>query len=113
MKDNRHLQIAIQYGIKEQCEKLEKELLAIDGVTDIDFDLYGFYDNLNQVIFLAKYDVPSDLPYQTYFSEMRRIKETISAVCKDNDLYPSGDAIEDYGAHFYFVRRCGKEWKTK
>ena len=113
MKDNRHLRTAEQYGIKEQCEKLERELLAIDGVTDIDFYLDGFYDNIRYVIFVARYDVASDLPYDTYFSKMRRIKQTIIDVCRDNDLYPTGDSIEDYGAHFYFVRRCGREWKIK
>ena len=106
MKDNRHLQTAIRYGVKEQCEKLETELLAIDGVTDIDFDLDGFYDDLGQVIFLAEYDLG-------YLASRTPITQAIIEVCKNNDLYPSGDSIEDYGAHLYFVRTCGKEWKTK
>lgn len=113
MKDNRHLRTAVTYGIKEQCEKLETELLTIDGVTDIDFYLDSFYDNIRYVIFVARYDVASELPYETYFSEMRRIKQAIIDICTNNDLHPTGDAIEDYGHHFYFVRRCGKEWKTK
>lgn len=106
MKDNRHLHTAEQYGIKEKCERLETELLTIEGVTDIDFDLDGFYDNMEQVIFLAEYD-------HAYWDETGRIKQSIINVCKGNDLYPSGDAIEDYGAHLYFVRKCGKEWLTK
>lgn len=113
MKNDRHLRTAEQYGIKEQCEKLEQELLNIDGVTNIEFDLDGFYDNLGQVIFLAKYEIDdrcaSDLEY---FNQRTYIMQSIIEVCKNNDLYYSGDKIEDYGAHFYFVRRCGKVWET-
>lgn len=105
MKDNRHLKTAIQYGIKEQCEKLEKDLLSIDGIIDIDFDLDGFYDNLGQVIFLAKYDAG------TSFYEKIRLKSKIIDICTLHGLYPSGDLIEDYGHHFYFVRNCGKVWE--
>ena len=104
MKDNRHLHIAEQYGIKEQCEKPEIELLTIDGVTNIDFDLYGYYDNLNHVIILVKYNLG-------YLDSRTPITQAIIEACTNNDLYPSGDSIEDYGAHLYFVRRCGKTWK--
>ena len=110
MKDNRHLRTAITYGIKEQCEKLEAELLNIDGVTDIDFDLDGFYDNLGQIIFLAKYEIDNS---KNYFAEKIRIKSKIADICTLHGLYPSGDLIEDYGQHFYFVRTCGKVWDTK
>jgi hypothetical protein len=113
MKNNRHLHTAEIFGIKEQCEKLERELLAIDGVTDIDIDLDGFYDDLGQVIFLARYEIPSEEPYDSWFFKYTRIKTEIIEICKNNDLYPSGDRIEDYGAHFYLVRQCGKEWRIK
>lgn len=64
----------------------------------------GFYDNLNQVVILAKYELG-------YLDSRTPITQAIIEVCKNNDLYPSGDSIEDYGAHLYFVRRCGKTWK--
>lgn len=110
MKDDRHLRTAEQYGIKEQCEKLEQELLNIDGVTNIDFDLDGFYDDLGQVIFLAKYEIDDN---KSYFAERIRIKSKIADICTLHGLYPSGDLIEDYGHHFYFVRKCGKVWEIK
>lgn len=109
MKDDRHLKTAIQYGIKEQCERLEKELLSIDGVTNIEFDLDGFYDDLGEVIFLAKYEVNND----NYFSEKIRIKSKIVDICTLHGLYPSGDLIEDYGQHLYFVRKCGNVWREE
>lgn len=109
MKNDRHLRTAEQYGIKEQCEKLEQELLNIDGVTDIDFDLDGFYDDMWYVIFLAKYEIND---YNNYFEDKTRIKRQIIDICTKHDLYPSGDPIEDYGQHLYFVRKCGKVWKT-
>lgn len=57
MVDNmkeRELRTAIKFNIVDKVEKLENELLKIEGVTEIDFDLDGFYDDMHQVIFFDK-----------------------------------------------------------
>lgn len=96
---------AERFFIVDRVERLEHELLAIDGVSDVDFDLDGFYDNLNQVIFLTKYNVyGTDWDYHK-----RRIISDVLTVADKNGLKRSGDAIEDYGEHFYFVFHCN--WK--
>ena len=35
----------------------------------------------------------------------------IDALAEKYDLHRTDDRIEDYGAHFYFVFRCGKSWR--
>lgn len=50
----RELRTAIKFNIVDKVEKLENELLKIEGVTEIDFDLDGFYDDMHQVIFFDK-----------------------------------------------------------
>ena len=49
---------ALHFGIMDKCKKLEKELLQIDGITDVEFDLDGFWSGIYQVIVLTKYDIP-------------------------------------------------------
>lgn len=48
--------IAERYGITEKCASLERDLLGIDGVTSVEFDLNGFLDDIHQVIVLVGYD---------------------------------------------------------
>lgn len=48
--------IAERYGITEKCASLERDLLGIDGVTGVEFDLNGFLDDIHQVIVLVGYD---------------------------------------------------------
>lgn len=47
--------IAERYGITEKCASLERDLLGIDGVTGVEFDLNGFLDDIHQVIVLVGY----------------------------------------------------------
>lgn len=46
------------FGILEKVEKLERDLLKVNGVTEVDFDLDNLHDGLKQVIFLTRYDIP-------------------------------------------------------
>ena len=109
MKNDREARTAEMFHITEQCEKLERELLAIPGVVEAEFSLDGFYDNLNQVIFLTKYNIkPTGW---NYFQAKRELLDAVIRVAGENDLSPSGDAIEDYGEHYYFVFHCGSNWR--
>lgn len=48
--------IAERYGITDKCASLEQDLMNIDGVTSVEFDLNGFLDDIHQVIVLVGYD---------------------------------------------------------
>jgi hypothetical protein len=109
MKD-RDKNTALHFGIMDKCEKLEKELLQIDGITEVKFDLDGFWSGIYQVIILTKYDIPVSL--ENYEVRKSVINQVIK-VAKGNSLKRTEDAIEDYGEHFYFVFRCMKEWRTQ
>lgn len=39
-----------------------------------------------------------------------KMLNSIISTAEKHGLLPTGDSIEDYGRHFYFVRRCGKGW---
>ena len=104
-------QIAEKFHILEKCNKLESDLLQIDGVTDVDFDLSGFYDNLHEVIILAKYRV-----HQVdgkYYEPRRIMLDKIIVAANQNGLLRTQDKIEDYGEHFYLVFECSEEWATE
>lgn len=104
----RELRIAEKFKIVSECQKLEKELLQIDNVIEVDFDLDGFYDNMDQVIILIKYDIP--VSESNYFQKKRDLVMNVVKVAKANNLELTEDRIEDYGGYFYFVFHCIKEW---
>ena len=102
------LYIAKRFSILNKVEKLEKELLKIKGVVEVDFDLSGFYDDLNQVIFLTKYDIPISI--ENYCQVRKQLINDVLKVANKNGLKRTEDRIEDYGEWFYFVTSCNDDW---
>lgn len=108
MKD-REKDTALHFGIMDKCKKLEKELLQIEGITEIEFDLDGLWSNIYQVIILVKYDIPASL--DNYYETRKFVIDQVIEIAEGNFLSRTEDRIEDYGEHFYFVFKCMKEWK--
>lgn len=108
--DNKTILTAKKYNILEKVEKLKKELLSIEGVTKVEFDLDGFYDDIRQVIFIAKYDISVKEP--DYFFKKTQVRNEIKRIAASNELLPSGDAVEDYGTSYYFVFDCAPCWTS-
>lgn len=105
MLNERNRKTAELYGILPLVEKLQADLMKIEGVEDVDFDLDGFWDNIPYVIFLPKYNITGD-----NYNERRRILLTkILQEAANNGLFRTGDSIEDYGEHFYIVTELRKE----
>lgn len=113
----RDIKTAEQFGILERCKAFENDLLQIkDIVPDksddgIPFDLDGFLSDIFQVIIVPKYDIRATR--DDYWEARKQLRESVIALAEKYDLYPSGDRIEDYGEHFYFVFTCGKTWRCK
>lgn len=107
--DTRTMETAVRFGILEKVQAFESELRTIQGVVDVEFDLDGFYDNMRQVIFLVKYDIPAAI--EDYFQRRRELVANCLRIAADNDLTRTEDRIEDHGTWFYFVTRCGDTWK--
>lgn len=95
--------IAERYGIVEKCASLERDLLSIDGVTSVEFDLNGFLDDIHQVIVLVGYD------FHIVTSKLRFAVDVMNMAYL-HGLKDSGDRIEDYGEHLYLVCNCGSSW---
>lgn len=98
--------IAERYGITEKCASLERDLLGIDGVTDVEFDLNGFLDDIHQVIVLVWYD------FHIVTRKLRLAVDVVNTAYL-HGLEESGDRIEDYGEHLYLVFNCGPSWPKK
>ena len=108
MLKDREKRTAEKYNIMGNIEKLHNDLLQIDRVTEVDFDLDGFYDNMRQVIVLTKYYIPVTL--ENYYDVRRELKQNVIEIAKENGLTRTEDAIEDYGEWFYFVFNHDDTW---
>lgn len=104
-----YMQIAEKFGVDDKIQKLETELREIPNVTEVDFDIRGFYDDINYVIFILKYAVPADS--EDYFGERKKLIDSALETARQNGLSRTGDRIEDYGEHFYFVTQCDDSWE--
>lgn len=109
MKQNRHTQTAERYGIRARLESLESDLLKIPGLVSVEFDLDSLIDNIPYIIILAGYDI--DVSRPDYYQVRGAARRAITETCAAHDLCPTGDPVEDYGEHFYFVRQQGASWK--
>lgn len=109
MKDNRHAQTAERYGIRERLEALETDLLTINGVSSVEFDLDSIPDRIPYIIMLIGYGI--DPRREDYFPARSAMLARIVETCNTHDLHSTGDRIEDYGEHYYIVRQQGASWK--
>ena len=104
----RHAAPAARFGIAEQCAALERDLLEIPGAVKVEFDLDGFYDHLQQVILLVKFDIPA--ANRNYFRDLAALRHGVIDTAAKHGLTRTPDAIENYGEHLYFVFHHDKTW---
>lgn len=97
----RGIATAERYGILQRIKNIEADLWKIKFVGDVEFDLDGFYDDLNEVIILVRYDIPSGS--DTYFKDRATLVLSVIEKAKEHGLKRTPDKIEDYGRHFYLV----------
>lgn len=105
----REWQTADAFGITYRIEELKRDILAVDGVVDVEFDLDGYWSDIQQIIFLPKYSIPGQL--QDYYQRRRVMIACILEVCARHGLTRTEDSIEDYGEHLYIVTKYG--WPVK
>lgn len=101
----REQRTAEQFGITEQIELLKQELLTVNGVVDVEFDLDGFWSDIKQVIIIPKYQIP----FANFYDDRRAMLTGILAIANKHNLRLTGDRIEDYGAHLYIVTETRKQ----
>lgn len=104
--NDRSTATAARFGISEQCAALQRDLLTIPGAVEVEFDLDGFYDHLQQVILLVKFDVA----YKSYFRDLRALRQGVIDTAARHGLTRTPDTIENYGEHLYFVFHHDKTW---
>lgn len=106
----REIAAAKAFGVYEKCKALEADLLKIEGVepdcftNGVSIDASCLYSDIKQIIIVPKYNI--DVTLDNYFETRREMLNRILETCRQYGLTPSGDTLEDYGAHFYIVRNC-------
>ena len=100
---------AERFGILDRLQALEDDLLKIEGVSDIDFDI-DYYDEIPEVILIPRYNVPDDPDPGNWFRRRANQLRLIIETCAKHHLFNSGDRIEDYGEHWYIVREPDSTW---
>ena len=98
---------AARFGISEQCAALERDLLTLPGAVKVEFDLDGFYDHMEQVILLVKFDVE----YRNYFRDLRALRQGVIDTAARHGLTRTPDTTENYGEHLYFVFHHDSTWE--
>ena len=94
---------AKMYGISDKIKELEKALSSVKYVTEVTFDLTGFYDNIFQVVVIAGYEIDNTLPLESYYKAHSKVKGDIIRAANRNGLMRTEDRVEDMGAHWYIV----------
>lgn len=84
----------IDDNTRQHLEKLEKDLLAIDGVTGVEYDLAPYADNMKSPIILVNYEQTN-----TNLKLLRTVIDTIQA----NGLKVEMEELEDNDTYFYIV----------
>lgn len=111
----REIATAEKFHILDRIKKFESELLEIPGVVNeecsdgICFDLDGFYDNINYVIIVPKYNI--DVRRADYYAARHAMILRIIETAGKYGLTRTEDTMEDYGEHFYIVFKCDTTWK--
>ena len=107
MYDKRSEKKAERLGILDKMISLESDLLLIDGICDIEYDIDG-YEDLGQIILIPRYDA-GELDGGYYTRRAEQLSKLL-IVCGAHGLYKTGDKIEDYGEHWYIVRNADETW---
>lgn len=100
---------AARFGISEQCAALERDLLTLPGAVKVEFDLDGFYDHMEQVILLVKFDIP--VVNENYYRDLRALRQGVIDTAARHSLTRTPDTIENYGEHLYFVFHHDSTWE--
>ena len=88
---------AARFGISEQCAALERDLMTLPGAVGVEFDLDGFYDNLRQVIFLVKFDIPA--ANKNYFRDLRALCQGVINTAARHGLTRTPDGWDPIRTH--------------
>lgn len=91
-------------GFLDRLQALEKDLLQVEHVTDVQFDVDGFFDDIPHVCVVYRYDVPMAL--ENYFQVRREMLHKSLEIMERHGLTRTGDTIEDYGEHYFIVRKA-------
>lgn len=108
-------EIANKFGITDNLNKLTNDLMNLEYVTNVEYDLDGYYDNMNAPITLVSFDINvKDKEYDitNYLSAKTQLIKQILAVMKNNGVNVEVKEFEDNDTYFYIVA-YSTNWNTE
>lgn len=96
--------IAERYGISERLVALEKALLLINGVQEVEFEASGYMNAIYEMTVTVEYRIPS---HEKYYEMHGKLKKEIIRVANEHDLIIKSE-IEDKGEHFEILFATNK-----
>lgn len=103
--------LAIKYNIKDNLDKLTSDLMNIQNVTKVEYDLDGYLDNINAPITLVHYDIAEKESASEYIDAEKELKEQVLSVMKENGVNVELEEFENNDTYFYIVA-YSTNWNT-
>lgn len=96
-------------GFLDRLQVLEKDLLQVEHITDVHFDIDEFFSDIPHVCVVYRYAVP--MAHENYFQARRDMLHKSLEIMERHGLTRTSDTIEDHGEHYYIV--CKANWKYR
>lgn len=94
--------IAEKYGLTPYLDKLTQDLMNLEYVTKVDYDLMGYIDKIEGPITLVSYNIDTS-DVNTYIKEKSKLKNQVLDVMKNNGVNVELEEFEDNDTYFYIV----------
>lgn len=102
---------ADKFRITKKVKELETALMGIENVSEIKFDLEGFYDGINEIVLCVYHTIT--LNRTDFFEIVGKMKDNVVATALNCGLARTKDRVEDYGKFFCIVFDCDESWDEK
>lgn len=109
--DRETLCTADKFRITKKVKELETALMSIENVSEIKFNLEGFYDGINEIVLCVYHTIP--LNRTDFFETVGKMKDNVVATALNCGLARTKDRVEDYGKFFCIVFDCDESWDEK
>lgn len=106
--------IAKKYGLTPYLNKLTHDLMNLQYVTKVDYDLYGYYNGIYAPVTLVSYDIDvtdEEFSVTNYMKAEEKLVKQILDVMKSNGVNVELEEFEDNDTYFYIVA-YSTNWNT-
>ena len=106
--------IAKKYGLTPYLNKLTHDLMNLQYVTKVDYDLYGYYNGIYAPVTLVSFDIDvtdEEFSAVNYINAEEKLIKQVLDVMKSNGVNVELEEFEDNDTYFYIVA-YSTNWNT-